>query len=177
MTEFVSYASKSTALRGIARQHKDVDANLDVFVVQDGGKWGFWPDKVATHLQTLAAGEADELMREGEAEDALLNGPVENSVAQGVLERAAAKADFGNMTVPEYDAVPPGDIEKTMAKNSRRKSAEKGSVAMCWEFYSANTGLRRKDAIQAMVDKGVAFYTARTQYQLWFSEKKVTRLK
>jgi hypothetical protein len=43
-----------------------------------------------------------------------------------------------------------------------------GAVKVCWDLFIANPDMKRKDAIQAAVDKGVAFYTARTQYQKWF---------
>jgi hypothetical protein len=35
-------------------------------------------------------------------------------------------------------------------------------------------GAKRKDIIKACTDAGVAFYTARTQYQLWFKAKNAT---
>lgn len=52
------------------------------------------------------------------------------------------------------------------------KSTVDGAVAMCHSIYNANPDLRRKDAIQKAVDAGIAFYTARTQFQKWFKAKK-----
>ena len=41
-----------------------------------------------------------------------------------------------------------------------------------WDTADKMTGARRKDVIAACVAKGIAFYTARTQYQLWLTAKK-----
>lgn len=46
-------------------------------------------------------------------------------------------------------------------------------VKACWaifdELKAANPGLKRKDAIQAAEARGIAYGTARTQYQSWFA--------
>jgi hypothetical protein len=40
------------------------------------------------------------------------------------------------------------------------------------EMSAANPQVRRKDVIAECVRRGIAFYTARTQYQQWLSIKK-----
>lgn len=57
------------------------------------------------------------------------------------------------------------------------KSTVDGAVAMSHEIYNANPDARRKDAIQLAVDAGIAFYTARTQYQKWFKAQKSNKAK
>lgn len=57
------------------------------------------------------------------------------------------------------------------------KSSVDGAVARCHELYNANPEARRKDAIQLAVDAGIAFYTARTQYQKWFQARKTGKVK
>jgi hypothetical protein len=47
------------------------------------------------------------------------------------------------------------------------KSKAENPVQLVWELASANPKLRRRDIINLCLAKGVAFYTARTQYQLW----------
>lgn len=49
----------------------------------------------------------------------------------------------------------------------RRKSTFKNPVEKCWEIFNENPGMRRKDVINLCLKHGVAFYTARTQYQYW----------
>ena len=39
-------------------------------------------------------------------------------------------------------------------------------------MFGANPDTRRKDVLEACVNRGVAFYTARTQYQQWLSVQK-----
>lgn len=43
---------------------------------------------------------------------------------------------------------------------------------LVWDLADAMKGARRKDVIAAAEAKGVAFYTARTQYQLWAQVQK-----
>lgn len=45
---------------------------------------------------------------------------------------------------------------------------------LVWHIADAMKGARRKDVLAACVARGVAFYTARTQYQLWLSVKNGT---
>lgn len=55
-----------------------------------------------------------------------------------------------------------------------RESTIKSPCYVVWCLADEMTGARRKDVIAAAVAKGVAFYTARTQYQLWLSSKNGT---
>lgn len=45
------------------------------------------------------------------------------------------------------------------------KSAISGPCRVVWDLAEVMAGARRKDIIQACVDAGIAYYTARTQYQ------------
>lgn len=57
----------------------------------------------------------------------------------------------------------------------RGESEVDSPVARVWQFCNEhaeainNGDLRRKDAIAQLQEIGIAFYTARTQYQAWFS--------
>lgn len=46
-------------------------------------------------------------------------------------------------------------------------STVENPVAVMWELCQSMKGAKRKDVIEAAQKKGIAFYTARTQYQLW----------
>ena len=48
-----------------------------------------------------------------------------------------------------------------------RRSKFPGAVNASHAIYDANPGLRRKDAVNLAVANGIAYYTARTQYQKW----------
>lgn len=51
----------------------------------------------------------------------------------------------------------------------RNKSEVESPCWLVWDTADKMKGSRRKDVIAACVEKGVAFYTARTQYQLWLT--------
>lgn len=57
------------------------------------------------------------------------------------------------------------------------KSTVDGAVQVVWDLCAAMPDARRKDVIAAAVEKGVAFYTARTQYQKWFKAQKSNKAK
>lgn len=70
--------------------------------------------------------------------------------------------------------------EDTVAIEILRKSTKKNPVQVSWDMFDnlrakaiekGNT-LRRKDAIAYAVKHGIAFYTARTQYQSWKTANK-----
>jgi hypothetical protein len=55
-----------------------------------------------------------------------------------------------------------------------RESTIESPCQVVWEIAEEmfNDGHKRKDIIAACVAKGIAFYTARTQYQKWFATLK-----
>jgi len=50
-----------------------------------------------------------------------------------------------------------------------RASVVESPCWLVWDTADNMPGARRKDVIAACVAKGVAYYTARTQYQLWLT--------
>lgn len=65
----------------------------------------------------------------------------------------------------------------TMAKvDHSNKSTTGRPCKLVWaiadEMFSENPNTRRKEVLAACVNRGVAFYTARTQYQQWLSVQK-----
>ena len=55
-----------------------------------------------------------------------------------------------------------------------RESTVERPCKLVWHIAEEMVGARRKDVLAAAVARGVAFYTARTQYQLWLSVKNGT---
>lgn len=47
------------------------------------------------------------------------------------------------------------------------KSKIQSPVSVCWDIFDEHRNLSRKDAMNLAIAAGVAFYTARTQYQAW----------
>lgn len=55
-----------------------------------------------------------------------------------------------------------------VAKNTiSHKSKVKDPVHFVWDTCDKMKGAKRKDVVDACLKAGVAFYTARTQYQNW----------
>ena len=50
-----------------------------------------------------------------------------------------------------------------------RESTAQSPTKLVWHIADEMKGARRKDVIAECVKRGIAFYTARTQYQLWKS--------
>lgn len=98
----------------------------------------------------------------------------------------AIKADEVEEQVPEEEAAPKRSPRRKQPKKeatSKEQSTKKEVVMLrkstiespskrVWEIAdqmkAANPNVRRKDVIAACVEQGIAYYTARTQYQLWF---------
>lgn len=60
-----------------------------------------------------------------------------------------------------------GEAPETADGKDRNKSCIENPCQLVWNIADEMEGARRKDVIEACVKAGVAFYTARTQYQLW----------
>jgi hypothetical protein len=65
------------------------------------------------------------------------------------------------------------DAAPTAVTKPRTKSTVANPVQLVWALANSMPRAKRKDIIAACVEQGVAFYTARTQYQLWKREKKL----
>lgn len=81
------------------------------------------------------------------------------------------------------DAVPadelkcetPDDVGNNEANDDAdivRKSSVEKPTKRVWHIAESMKGARRKDVIEACVNEGIAYYTARTQYQLWYTASK-----
>lgn len=86
---------------------------------------------------------------------------VEKDVAVAEDVEVADDEDF--VKVPSY---------KELARSSTPKSTVVKPVDVVRAFLSANPELGRKAAVAALVEMGVNFSTARTQYQKWYTANK-----
>jgi len=85
---------------------------------------------------------------------------------EGAKVAKAAETMFQVVTpaTPKGDGKPKLDV--------LRKSLIESPCYVVWDTADKMKGARRKDVIAACVAKGIAFYTARTQYQLWLASSK-----
>lgn len=80
-------------------------------------------------------------------------------------------------TQVETDPIVEGKVETKVKTKAEPKIIENRSTAekpcrLVWDLADSMIGARRKDVIAAAEAKGVAYYTARTQYQLWAQVQK-----
>lgn len=92
--------------------------------------------------------------------------PVQDLAAM-LAATAAAVAATGKLPVqPKVDRYP------DRKKRSEIVSPVKTMWAICDLMIAADPTARRKDMIEAGIKAGIAFYTARTQYQAWFTARR-----
>lgn len=195
MSNIVEYSSKSTAVRGLTRHlgkaAEGVDLNALIF--QQGGKWAFDKDAADKAAGLADVSEEDEnlILFCGHSNCPSCGIHLSNGVTdfEGMVDaRGSEKAAYAVMKHEfaclgcnhewgkEVEA-PKGSKRGEPTRHYVNKSTVDGAVALCHDLFSKNPDARRKDAIQLAVDAGVAFYTARTQYQKWFKAQKTSRVK
>ena len=69
---------------------------------------------------------------------------------------------------------PAANGKKKSTSTRVNKSSVKNPCELVWDICDKNKDKKRKEILAACQDAGVAFYTARTQYQLWRSAGKTT---
>lgn len=93
----------------------------------------------------------------------------------------AAKKELGKDAVElvDYNLVPNAgqwSWEKIEAKKTTHTPKNKSTIdnpcSVVWNIAEEMKGAKRKEVIHACVLAGVAFYTARTQYQQWRTASK-----
>ncbi len=69
---------------------------------------------------------------------------------------------------PVAQAEAPASNDATPATETKpRKSTVASPVRQVWAIADSIPGAKRKDIVAACVEQGIAFFTARTQYQKW----------
>lgn len=142
-----TYTVKSSAHRAA----KQAGLTKDQYeIVEVDGQFGFQPIEVAEE-PVQEATEADIAAMEKQADEQL-----NEEAAQAIEAPAKGKAK------PEVKNT--SDIERPT----------KTVWHIADEMSAANPQVRRKDVIAECVRRGIAFYTARTQYQQWLATKNGT---
>lgn len=145
------YTVKSSAHRAAKQAGFEKD---QYEIVEVDGQFGFQPIEVAEE-PVQEATEADIAAMEKQADEQLAE-QLNEEAAQAIEAPAKGKAK------PEV----------------KHKSDIERPTKTVWhiadEMSAANPQVRRKDVIAECVRRGIAFYTARTQYQQWLATKNGT---
>lgn len=146
------YTVKSSAHRAAKQAGFEKD---QYEIVEVDGQFGFQPIEVAEAPAEAEATEADIATMEKQADEQLAE-QLNEEAAQAIEAPAKGKAK------PEV----------------KHKSDIERPTKTVWhiadEMSAANPQVRRKDVIAECVRRGIAFYTARTQYQQWLATKNGT---
>jgi len=141
-----------------------------VTINEETGRYEFILEK-AEAIQDKADNAKDDTFTETKkAAPKVDHGPSNRLIAAAIAkypEMVAPKKqeEFHNVTEAEH-AEHRGEIV--------RESTVERPCKLVWHIADEMVGARRKDVLAACVARGVAFYTARTQYQVWLSIKNGT---
>ena len=146
-----TYTVKSSAHRAAKQAGFEKD---QYEIVEVDGQFGFQPIEVAE----------EPVQETTEADIAAMEKQADEQLAEQLNEEATQAIE-----APAKDKAKP---------EVKHKSDIERPTKTVWhiadEMSAANPQVRRKDVIAECVRRGIAFYTARTQYQQWLATKNGT---
>jgi len=151
------YTVKSSAHRAAKQAGFEKD---QYEIVEVDGQFGFQPIEAAEEpvQETPAEVEATE------ADIAAMEKQADEQLAEQLNEEAAQAIEAPAKGKAKPEVKHKSDIERPT----------KTVWHIADEMSAANPQVRRKDVIAECVRRGIAFYTARTQYQQWLATKNGT---
>lgn len=156
------YTSKSSAVRAAKKAGLSTD---EYEIIEEAGKFGF---------RAIKADEVEEQVVEEEAApEEVDETPVEPEPAEEEATEEEATSEEEQLTEEEIKSLPVLTIDSRLRK-STIESPSKRVWEIADQMKAENPNVRRKDVIAACVEQGIAYYTARTQYQLWFKANKAS---
>lgn len=157
------YTVKSSAHRA-AKQAGLIKDQYEI--VEVDGKFGYRVKTEEELVEELrAAEEVEEPVEEStEADIAAVEEQADEQLAEQLNEEAAQA----------IEAPAKGKAKPEVKHKSDIARPTKTVWHIADEMFAANPQVRRKDVITECVHRGIAFYTARTQYQQWLATKNGT---
>lgn len=141
-----TYSTKANARRAAKSQGLDLNT-LDFFELEENA----WTWRVLAIDET----STEELSEQGYTED-----------SEAALAEEAGQLGGDQVLAEEYDGP---EVAEAEAAPKLNKSTADRPCTLVWNIADAMPGAKRKEVIEACVKAGVAYYTARTQYQQWKS--------
>lgn len=151
------YTVKSSAHRAAKQAGFEKD---QYEIVEVDGQFGFQPIEVAEEPVQEAPAEVEAT----EADIAAMEKQADEQLAEQLNEEAAQAIEAPAKGKAKPEVKHKSDIERPT----------KTVWHIADEMFAANPQVRRKDVIAECVRRGIAFYTARTQYQQWLATKNGT---
>jgi hypothetical protein len=128
-------------------------------------------------LVALHAVEAPAEMDQATLEEVQESGDLEEVQESGDFEEVQESGDFEERLDAALQVADQEEKKESVAEaDVIHESTVEHPCKLVWhiadEMTAANPAVRRKDVLAACVARGVAFYTARTQYQQWLGIQK-----
>lgn len=172
-----TYTTKATAKRGAIRElskgrgipQDEVKANFDdlatIEVREDGSFiWRAVQTEVNPRCATPESLKNDEqLFNDNKRE-------MEYTAAGDAVVKTSARVKKENNLDSEGAKKDPTTEKRTIVFT--HKSTAERPTKLVWDIAESMKGARRKEVIEECVKQGIAFNTARTQYQQWFTAVK-----
>lgn len=189
-----TYSSKAVAKRGALRKGL-TEGSFALDQLSDGR----WVVTVATSEEQDHDAEIDEAQNapaqaEAEAEDETPSEAALEAEALAIAHEELAKEEAAANVAP-VDETPDAPAPATVEEMTEAEKPAKGPtyrqlaeqlratehnyqrstiinpVQFAHRFFDENPHLTRKQAVTALIDKGMNFATARAQYQRWFAKR------
>lgn len=175
-TSTKSYTAKSSAIRAAKKDFTtEYDAGLVTVSQNADGKWVYQVEAAEQAAREYSP-EAQEMHDAINAKKAKKAAKVANRDNKEVDSQPSAETIANDPARAHAEALGIDGLEN-LAKDAKLGNISHVSEIerpcdRVWAIAEAMQGERRKDIIAACVDQGVAYYTARTQYQHWFTAQK-----
>lgn len=178
-----TFSTKSNAKRAIKAIGEYAADMADEFVSKDATS-GIWiADIAAAKACQESCVKADAQETQPDENDGPGEGIMADRHEEDIQPEANAPLEgpaepFRDPTIPSRPAPTtlPAHNSISQAKDISRTSSVANPCLAVWtkadEMFAQNPHTRRKDVIAACVTMGIAFYTARTQYQQWLTVNK-----
>lgn len=176
-----TFSTKSNAKRAIKAIGEYAADMADEFVSKDATS-GIWIADMAaakTHQESCVKADAQETQPDEDQSGAeILPSESLKEEPEDPAIDASTLIPYKDPTIPSRPAPTalPAHNSISQAKDIARTSSVANPCLAVWnkadEMFATNPWTRRKDVIAACVQLGIAFYTARTQYQQWLTVNK-----
>ena len=191
-----TYSSKANARRALKSFGETATANADTLMSQEDGKWGFDPEHVKAYVDGMESGQQEHLdtmksnakkQRNEEDQDLIDTYGTQLCPHCNIhLSNGAASEDSEHPKHEKYLHVCLGcgeefgpELEKKVAKPQQNHSSINQPCREVWtiaeKMREVNPDVKRKEVLEACVKAGIAYYTARTQYQQWLQATKASQ--
>jgi hypothetical protein len=168
------YAIRSSATRA-AKQDGFAPEQITVREVEGG--FAYFINEPSLAAKAEVAGEPEQVVEAIRVAEQAAATPAPVEVVDAHTAEAKLAAGLAAREAQAPQDTPP--TAAPTAPDRKGKSTVEGPTKLVWaiadEMFAANPDTKRKDVIAAAQARGIAYYTARTQYQQWLTATKASK--